>query len=151
MFVLLHQGVYSHQAWPGSGWSLLIAVTVKAKRCPSPGLSLGEEMHVTHLPWCPDPSGGPTRNCYLHAPYCNNQTPCARTPCHSGGLFCRMTRVTFPVRSSLRSGCSSRKGQSNFHQTCVLLLSLQIWILQVYENGSAREEPGLWRKDRAAR
>lgn len=43
MFVLLHQGVYSQQAWPVSHWSLLIAVTVKAKLCSPPGLSLEED------------------------------------------------------------------------------------------------------------
>lgn len=65
MFVLLHQAVYSQQAWPASGWSLLMAVTVKAKLWPPPGLSLGEEMHFTHLHWCPNPSGGPTRELLL--------------------------------------------------------------------------------------
>lgn len=42
------------------------------------------------------------------------------------------------------------KGKVTFIKL-VLLFPLQIWILQVHENGSAREEPGLWRKDRAAR
>lgn len=65
MFVLLHQVVYCQQAWPASGWSLLIAVTVKAKLWPPPGLSLGGDMHVSHLHWCPDPSDGPTRELLL--------------------------------------------------------------------------------------
>lgn len=37
----------------------------ESKQCSPPGLSLGEEMHVTHPHWCPDPSGGPRRKMLL--------------------------------------------------------------------------------------
>lgn len=49
-------------------------------------------------------------NCHSHAPHCNKQTPCVRTPLCSG-LFCRIRRVTFLVTqlivASLSSGSSS--------------------------------------------
>lgn len=81
MFVPLHQGMDFQQTLPASSWSLRMAVTVKAKPCSPPHISLGELTHVIHLHWDPALRGGPARELpLLCSPMPQANTLCKDSP-----------------------------------------------------------------------